>query len=1091
MKVKIKKVVSMFMIFAIILSQQPLGSFAADDTVGRDEFSQIYTNYDLSQTAELFPYSLFKQNIDTLKWEQKQNVEVDSGAISYASEAEPENNFSLNNEVKVGKDTDGQFETYIKFGNNLPALNGGLFLGAKLRLKELNNEYGCYYCQYYTDEQFSIHKILEPWSANDLTWANKPGISESPISSKTTAMPVNGAYFTWDVSGLVLDWYKNPGSYFGLALKDSGTQSNTYLRTFSKLNSNLIQVPVLQVQYSPKPKAPSGIANSLQANSGKGKINLQWSSVTGAKGYRVYLYNGKEFEQVYDGAATSWSSFGKNLWPTNDQINNGDVALRKDGLGTDLSDNPGLVYQRLGDTGRAADTYYFRISAYNEYVETELSDEAAVKMPDTTAPTVPENIKASDELISHFTLTWDPLMDKSQLKYNVKITTESGYQVFSGTSETNSITVPERYLLPRETYKVSVMAVDMGGYQSNYSAYSSPVTVTAREKMDAQFVGWSAPISVQEAGSTPNVKIVLKNMGVEPWTQAGGYQLKANGADFLIDLASTDTIKPGEIKTFEFKLPANMPLGTTQIIWQMYNQNTGYFGSSCTMAVTFEDRMGPQISLVSPADNQRINGKIRIEGSISDFQLKKYSVFYGYGESPVEWIPIKEAEGSIVDLGEWETTNLKIGAYKLRIEAEDASGNQSTLERNVYVYNPVPTPAGYEITDQSTLVTGTAKPGTTILIFKNGEQLVSGLVNKDGTFSIPITRQSPDTKIKIISMDGYYESNAVTIRVKDVTPPEQPLVQTITNKTSVITGKTEPSALVMVRVPDRTVSGKADSAGNFSISIPIQNYGTAISITVQDGAQLQSIEKKILVSRVALNIPSVNAVTNKAAQVTGKTEKYAVVTVGIGTRSYSAKADVYGNYKVAIPIQNSGTKLNITAKDTAGNISATRSVTVSRVAPNTPVVNVVNNKSSYVSGKTEKYAIVIAKIDLKTYSTKADAYGNYKIAIPIQNSGIKIYITAKDTAGNISAAASVTVARVAPNIPLVNAVRYYSTTVSGKTERYVAVSVRIGTRVYSAKSDYYGNFKVSIPKQRIGTKLTVTAKDAKGLVSSARTVTVY
>ena len=28
---KIKKVVSMFMIFAIILSQQPLGSFAAED----------------------------------------------------------------------------------------------------------------------------------------------------------------------------------------------------------------------------------------------------------------------------------------------------------------------------------------------------------------------------------------------------------------------------------------------------------------------------------------------------------------------------------------------------------------------------------------------------------------------------------------------------------------------------------------------------------------------------------------------------------------------------------------------------------------------------------------------------------------------------------------------------------------------------------------------------------------------------------------------------------------------------------------------------------------------------------------------------
>ena len=165
------------------------------------------------------------------------------------------------------------------------------------------------------------------------------------------------------------------------------------------------------------------------------------------------------------------------------------------------------------------------------------------------------------------------------------------------------------------------------------------------------------------------------------------------------------------------------------------------------------------------------------------------------------------------------------------------------------------------------------------------------------------------------------------------------------------------------------------------------------------------------------------------------------------------------------------TILNVTAKDTTGTTSTPRTVTVSRVAPNIPTVSTVYNNVSYIIGKTEKYALVTAKIDLKTYSTKADAYGNYKITIPIQNSGIKVHVTVKDTAGNISATASVTVTRVAPNIPLVNAVRYYSSTVTGKTERYVVVSVKIGTRIYSAKSDYYGNIKVYIPKQRTGTKL--------------------
>ena len=110
----------------------------------------------------------------------------------------------------------------------------------------------------------------------------------------------------------------------------------------------------------------------------------------------------------------------------------------------------------------------------------------------------------------------------------------------------------------------------------------------------------------------------------------------------------------------------------------------------------------------------------------------------------------------------------------------------------------------------------------------------------------------------------------MSIRVKDVTPPEQPMVNTVTNKAAVITGKTEPSALVLVKLPDKTYSRNADSVGNFSISIPIQNFGTTILITVQDGAQLKSIEKKILVSRAAPNIPTVNAVNNKASLISEK-----------------------------------------------------------------------------------------------------------------------------------------------------------------------------------------------------------------------------
>lgn len=1087
----VKKVVSLLMVFSVIFLQLPLCSLATEPMVSRDQYSQIYTNTDLSKTVEVFPYSLFSQNEDTQMWEKKQNVEVKNGSISYVSQSEPNSNFSLDNEVKMGTDANNQLETFIKFGDSLPALNGGLFLGAKLRLKELNNDYDCYYCQYHYNEEFSIYKISEPWKAQELTWVNKPDVMENLISSKTLAMPVGGSYYAWDVSGLVLDWYKNPEENYGLAIKATANQPNPNVKTFTKLNQDLRQMPVLQIRFSPKPNAPSGIATGLQTNSEKGFVNLQWSSVTGAKGYKVYLYNGNDYEQVYEGSETKWSSLGKNLWPSKDQILNGELTLRKDGSGTELSDHPGSLYQQLGDTEKATDTYYFKVSAYNEYGETEISDVTTVKMPDTTAPSVPKNIKASSELISNFTLTWDPSVDQSPIEYNVKLTTDSGYEVFTGTAQTNSITIPENHLTSRSTYQVSVKAVDKSSNQSNFSNYSPPVNVTARKKDDAQLVSMSYPSSIQEAGSSPYIKIVLKNTGTDSWTPDGGYLLKAGDKAFSVALAPTDIIKTGDTKTFEYKLPTDISLGTTQINWRMLNQKLGYFGDNIEMAISFEDRMKPQISLISPTAYQRVYGKINLEGSIVDYQLKNYSISYGYGETPTNWIEIKDSDSSVVNFGEWETTNLKNGTYNLRIEALDTSGGKSTLDRIVYVKNPVPLPTVLEVTDKSTKVTGTAKQGTTVLVFKNESQIGNGTASEAGTFSIPIPLQMAGTELKIISMDGNDASDTLKVRVKDITPPEQPIVHTVTNKGTAITGKTEPFAIVLAKLPDKTYKVKADAYGKFSITIPIQNFGTSIFMTVQDSAQLKSKEKKITVTRVAPNIPTVNTVNNKATQVSGKSEKYATMTVGIGTRSYTARADAYGVYKIAIPVQNSGTTLKVTAKDSTGASSVPRTITVIRIAPNKPTVHTVYNNVSSISGKTEKYATVTTKIGSKNYSKKADAYGNFKIAIPVQKSGVKLNVTAKDNAGNISAPAPVTVIRAAPDMPTVNAVRYYSTSVTGKTEKYAAVNVKIGTRTYSAKANSYGNFKVSIPKQKKGTKISISAKDAKGKISATRTLTVY
>ncbi|WML46588.1 Ig-like domain-containing protein [Neobacillus sp. PS3-34] len=887
----------------------------------------------------------------------------------------------------------------MKFGNSLPNLNGGLLLGATLSLQEMNNnKVDCYGCSMYQNEQYSIHKVLNAWDAKNLTWENKPAANAVPAAAKTKWMPIDGGYFQWDVSSLVADWYIQPDSYHGVAVKGQS------LRTFNKLNADRSVMPALQIRYSPKPGAPSGIANGLQANSEKGYVNLQWYSVPGAKGYKVYLFNGKEFEEVYSGKEAKWSSLGKALWPTKEQIDKGEYSLRKDGSGTDLSDKPGFLYQKLAAVGRDQDSYYFRVSAFNDYGETALSDELKLKMSDTSAPEVPVNVNAESELISNFKLRWDP--SSAGASYNVKITTESGYQVFSGTTDTASITILENVLTPRSSYLVTVMARKNG----NYSVFSTPVKVTARKQYDAQLVGGSQPVSTQEAGTAAYMRIIFKNAGAETWTN--GNSLKAEGISFEVPLADGEAVKPGEQKTFEFQLPSNVPLGTTPVKWQISQRDIGTFGDALNTTLSFADRTVPQITMDSPGESEFVTGKVAIKGSIKDYQLSKYTVSYGAGTAPTGWNRIGEdTQLPARILAEWDTAGLSQGVYTVRVEAEDASGNKAVLDRVVKVNYPLP-------------------------------------------------------------------------------PPAPPQVNIITNKTAELTGKTEPAATVTAAILGKAYNTTADSAGNFIMAIPVLNAGTAVSVTVKI-ADVTSMAKTLTVVRVAPDMPTVNAVKNTSNVVTGKTEKYVIAWVKIGTKEYSAKSDAYGNFKVTIPVQSSGAILSVTTKDAAGYRSAARTLTVARAAPNIPAVNQVNNKAALVSGKTEKYSAITVKIGTKTYSGKADGSGSYKVSIPAQNSGTAITVMAKDSAGNISAPAKITVIRVAPNMPAVSAVRYYSTSVTGKTEKYATVYVKIGTKTYSSKANAYGSFKVYIPKQRKGIKLAVTAKDSKGNVSAARAMTVY
>lgn len=151
--------------------------------------------------------------------------------------------------------------------------------------------------------------------------------------------------------------------------------------------------------------------------------------------------------------------------------------------------------------------------------------------------------------------------------------------------------------------------------------------------------------------------------------------------------------------------------------------------------------------------------------------------------------------------------------------------------------------------------------------------------------------------------------------------------------------------------------------------------------------------------------PIVYKVDNNDKVLTGKAEANSTVSVKNGSKVLgSAKATSKGTFSIKIPVQKAGSKLTITAKDKAGNVSSSVSVTVvDVVAPKQPTVYKVDDNDKVVKGKAEANSTVTVKVGSKTIgSAKTSSKGTYSVSIKAQKKGTTLSVTAKDKAGNTS-----------------------------------------------------------------------------------------
>ncbi|MEK4747685.1 Ig-like domain-containing protein [Niallia sp. FSL W8-0177] len=172
------------------------------------------------------------------------------------------------------------------------------------------------------------------------------------------------------------------------------------------------------------------------------------------------------------------------------------------------------------------------------------------------------------------------------------------------------------------------------------------------------------------------------------------------------------------------------------------------------------------------------------------------------------------------------------------VTAADGAKNTSKPATVKVVDNtppPIPTITG-TISNKSDKITGKAEANSTVTAKAGKKKLGSAVADKKGKYTIKIKKQKENTKISVTATDKAKNiSKAKTITVVDKIAPVKPKVNTITTKTTKVTGTSEKNATIIIKRNNKVLAeGKTNKKGAFSIKIKKQKEKTSLTITAKD-----------------------------------------------------------------------------------------------------------------------------------------------------------------------------------------------------------------------------------------------------------------
>lgn len=196
-----------------------------------------------------------------------------------------------------------------------------------------------------------------------------------PTPQQINAMPVNTR--TAFRKGDGQDFPGDPRPLYKKNNPDHGTYPNVlhyYFRVYAKSSKGQSAGSTVRTMNVPAPIVKTeAVGYSDNRKDNTGFLFANWQPVSGAAGYNVYLYNGKEYDMVetLPGNVSSWYSRDKKLWP----LENQSYKLNIDGVvgkGGELPVDPSPNYQLSGGSYPNNKNYWIRVTAYRKALKSDV-----------------------------------------------------------------------------------------------------------------------------------------------------------------------------------------------------------------------------------------------------------------------------------------------------------------------------------------------------------------------------------------------------------------------------------------------------------------------------------------------------------------------------------------------------------------------------------------------------------------------------------------------------------------------------------------------------------------------------------------------